>query len=200
MNDYSKFIKYSFSIVSELLPPNEIPTSVFAFGGIPDFKTNGQIQYSSPNSSPSLPSDYAILSNNKAYIFYAILISHSDMFGINPSSVRIHHSRLFPDEVSVSHSCYSRNLKRWMNGQKSRKRLTRAEYVTLIYCWTMNWFDNLPLESVHIECYKQLKHLCIELLSHDENADTDLLSLLWKTSNKCYLSSYLPQDSSIGIP
>lgn len=200
MNDYSKFIKDSFSIVSVLLPPNEIPASVFAFGGIPDFRTNGQIQHSSPNSSPSLPSDYAILSNNKAYMFYAILISHSDMFEINPSSIRIHHSRVIPDEVSISHSCYSKNLKRWMNGQKSRKRLTRAEYVTLIYCWTMNWFNSAPSDSVYNECYKKLRSLCVNLLSLEETDNTDLLSLLWKASNKSYASSYSMQDSSFISP
>ena len=196
MNAYSKFVKDTFSIVSGLLHSNEIPTSVFAFGGASYLKTNELSRNGRALSSPSLPADHALLSNNKAYIFYAVLISHSEMFGIDPTSIRMRHSQIMPEEISVRHSCYSKNLNRWMNGQKSRKTISRAEYVTLLYCWTMNWFDASPLDYIHINCYDNLKQLCTNLVRYEKTDNTNLLSLLWAASIECYESSYSSSGSS----
>lgn len=188
MNEYSKFVKASFSIISEVLPSSDNPASIFAYGEVPNSETNGLTDLT--NSSKSLPSEYAYLLNKQAYIYYGVLISHSSMFGIDTSAIRIRHSQLIPDAVAIGHNCYSKNVNRWMNGQKSRKTINRAEYVTLLYCWAMNWFNDSELKPIHKKCVEELRQLCADYLSQEERDNADLLSVLWRTSKMCYEDSY----------
>lgn len=115
--DYSELITQIYNIVAGVMPSNSRSLLTFASGGDPEHETN----------------ETAYLRNEKALYFYSVLVSNSDLFQIDQSAIFLQQSLLFRDEIAIQHSCYAKNLRRWMSGQIPRKRRCRAEFAALAY-------------------------------------------------------------------
>lgn len=183
MNAYSTFINDTFSIISAVLPSSGNKVLAFSYGENNIHRTN-EIKLPS-----SLMSDYASLTNSKAALFYALTISHADMFGVDHSNIKLEKHKLYTDSISIHHSCYSKNLRRWMNGQKSRKALNRLEYIVLVYCWSIDWYGVGYMDQSHILCRNELVSLCKRILGKTDFS-CRLLDLLWYASCKSYADAY----------
>ena len=183
MNVYSRFVNDSFSVISEILPAEGNKLLSFAYGEKKRVGTN-EIESLSDQTN-----EFAFLNDNKALMFYALLVSNAGTFGIDPSGLFLSRSRIDPDNISIDHCCYSKNLRRWMNGQKSRKALNRAEYVVLLYCWAIDWYGNGYHDRAHKVCRKKLTALCTTILG-DDDTSRDLLTLLWSASHRSYTEAY----------
>lgn len=114
-----------FNCIRRLLPPGQNPETAFAEGNLPRLYSGSR--------------DMAVLRNENAELFAEILRSHCGLFGIPEESVVLQRSVIYRDEVKYRHSCYPKNLHRWLTGTISRKRLCRAEFVVLTYCWAIQW-------------------------------------------------------------
>lgn len=174
MNSYSRFINESFRIITRILPSNGNKLYTFA---------NGE------GSDSQGTNEFACLENHKAIMFYGLFVSNAEYFKIDPVSLILKRSKIYPDNVSIVHSCYEKNMRRWLNGQKSRKALNRAEYVLLVYCWSIDWYGKGYQDQSHLKCRKELSDLCRAILKTTDT-DIDLLSLLWSASRKAYKDSY----------
>lgn len=188
MNAYSKFINDTFSIISEILPKSGNPLSFFSYGEKSSFRTNGSSWHS------DMTNDFASLNNLKAALFYALVVQSADLFGVDHSSVKLRRHKMFQDNITIQHSCYSKNLKRWMNGQKSRKALNRLEYVILLYCWSVDWYESGYMDQSHIHCRNELTSLCKRRLKTSDST-SGLLELLWYASCKSYTDAYAASSS-----
>lgn len=183
MNAYSKFVNDTFSTISEILPSSGNKALSFAYGQNNFSRTN-------ENQLPSgLLSDYAALNNSKAALFYALTTSHADMFGVDHSNLKLEKHKIYTNSITIHHSCYSKNLRRWMNGQRSRKAINRLEYIVLVYCWSIDWYGNGYRDQSHILCRNELMSLCKRILG-TAGSSFGLLELLWYASCKSYADAY----------
>ena len=170
MNVLSSFYNDTFNCIKELFPEKTNPD--VAFG-------NGTDIWNPSGTNR----DYAALRNDNAVFFANVIKEHSDMFGIKKEDIKIQTTHLFGGGNRYRHSCYPKNIYRWRNGTLSRKRLCRVEYVTLLYCWAVNWAECDENSSSAIAA--KLRSVSAKYAEHTSEED-DLLISLWKGCETAY--------------
>ena len=170
-NKYAGFVSDVYSAVLDIMPDNSKSLLTFAAGEVSGYELG----------------DSAFLQNEKALYFYSILLSNHEKFHIDPSKIVLHRSLIFRDEVSIQHSCYAKNLRRWMNGQLPRKRLCRAEFTTLTYCWITAFGSPEKEEPKYVLARENITSICQDIL-HETGYDKSisLLDLIWLAANYAY--------------
>lgn len=87
--------------------------------------------------------EYAVLRNDYARLFFDTVSALEKQYMPESRAHKLEESRLMPGEVRITHSCYPRNLRRWMNDTISRKQRCRAELCALIWCWYASWLEEV---------------------------------------------------------
>lgn len=169
---YTEFVKRVYGVICELygLEGSKM-LMVFAEG--PDNPIYTQSQ------------EYVVLKNKYAVAFMAVVMGNLKMAGISGSEYKLQKSLLCPDEVKISHSCYPRNMRKWLSGQLSRKKKCRFEFCVLIWCHATGW-SLLPdyNDAKLCECRKKLRDICSDYLPEEDINDKDCtFGMLWKASS-----------------
>ena len=102
------------------------------------------------------------------------------------SFIHVKHSVLYPSEVKIVHSCYPKNIRRWLAGTINRKRKCRIEFCTLVCCYAIGW--DLSLEDENLEltkCRQALWEICINYLSNVDKKEVSF-EMLWRISDCAY--------------
>lgn len=173
-SNYSQFVSSIYSVITGLMPPGSKNLLTFAAGGK---SVNGL-------------SDSAFLRNEKALYFYNVLKSGSELFQIDTSEITLHRTLFFHDEVSIDHSCYPKNLRRWMKGQVPRKRRCRADFAVLTFCWITAFGSDMKDRKEYVSARDQVRQICRQILPEEICGDSaPLLELIWLASGY----SYFPQ-------
>lgn len=171
---YSEYVTEIYNAITEVMPSGSRSLLTFAAGEPSRNETN----------------ESAYLRNEKALFFYNVLVSNAELFQIDTSNIVLHHSLLFRDEVAIKHSCYSKNLRRWMKGQLPRKRRCRAEFAVLAYCWASAFGTEKQFSDNHLLCKKKIREICYYVLNETYSEDCSLLELIWHAS----CNAYIPHD------
>ena len=129
MSLYSDYVTKIYTCIKEASDNQKFTFSVFAEG--PDALKR---EYTGAQ-------EFVILRNNYARLFVDVMNSH--FYDVSGGMTYTLKESLFrPQEVSASHSCYPKNLRRWMRGGTiSRKRKCRAEFCALAWCWYSGWLE-----------------------------------------------------------
>lgn len=172
--EYSEFVTEIYTAITEVMPSESKSLLTFAAGEVSRNETN----------------EIAFLRNEKASYFYELLLSNSELFRIDPSGIILQRSLIFKDEIAIRHSCYAKNIRRWMNGQLPRKRRCRAEFAVLAYCWATAFGAEQRNSANHIKCRENIRRLCHRVLGETKADDYPLLDLIWLAS----CTSYMPQS------
>ena len=172
--DYSEFVTQIYNAVIDVMPLNSRGLLAFASGGDLENETN----------------ETAYLRNEKAIYFYSVLVSNSELFQIDQSNIFLQQSLLFQDEIAIHHSCYAKNLRRWMNGQIPRKRRCRSEFAALAYSWANAFGTNQQNDDKYVLCRERIRVLCQASIDHHALDAFPLLDLIWHASCNAYLSQY----------
>ena len=168
---YAAFVSSIYEAVMDMVPPESRSLMTFAAGEVSRNETN----------------EAAFLRNEKALYFYKVLASNAELFQIDPSKVILQSSIIFRDEVAVSHSCYAKNLRRWMNGQLPRKRRCRAEFAVLTYCWVTAFGSASRNSDEYRKCREKVNRICQKSLTDPVDNDLPLLELIWRASCCAYM-------------
>ena len=136
--------------------------------------------------------DYAILRGIYAESFFATLSSlKSDASG--NCRCRLERSTIMPGQVKIKHSCYPRNLRRWMLGDTvSRKRECREEFCALTYCWAAYWLEEINQMTEKERVIQVLMDICRR---YSESGISEL-DLLWNACEAAYKGDYKETDRS----
>ena len=175
MKAYTEFVNQVFTCISSLFPSQEKKWNIFAEG---------------PADILSATPEYAILRNESADMFYSLIRQNADLFGIQPSDYEPVSSPLYPSERKIVHSCYPKNIRRWMQGTICRKKTCRVEFCVLIWCHVQNW--NRPIERGQEEKFLAVKRGLLQICNRFLNAQYTQVSieLLWKASSTAYNNSF----------
>lgn len=169
---YSEFVTEIYSAITEIMPSDNHSLLTFAAGEVSRNETN----------------ETAYLRNEKALYFYMNLLSYSELFQIDPSTIILQRSLIFNNEVAIKHSCYAKNLRRWMNGQTPRKRRCRVDFAVLSYCWITAFGSSQQYQPDYQICKSKIKQICRNIIS-DSERDIPLLNMLWQASTNAYMPS-----------
>jgi len=172
--NYSEFVTQIYNAITYVMPSNTRSLLTFASGGDPEHETN----------------ETAYLRNEKALFFYNVLVSNSELFQIDQSTVFLQQSLLFRDEIAIQHSCYGKNLRRWMNGQIPRKRRCRAEFAALAYSWANAFGTNQQQDEKYLLCRDRIRMLCQSYTNQFDLGSHTLLGLIWNASCNSYIAQY----------
>lgn len=63
--------------------------------------------------------EYAVLRNGYAKEFYDVITNNPQLYAPNSNFCKLEESRIIAGEVKVTHSCYPKNVRRWMKGAES---------------------------------------------------------------------------------
>lgn len=177
---YTEFVKRTYGAICELYGLEGSPMlRVFAEG--PD------------NPEYSQSQEYVVLKNKYAVTFFSVIMQNSHFTGIPSTEYKLQKSLLCPDEVKISHSCYPKNMRKWLSGQLSRKKKCRLEFCVLVWCHAVGW-SILPDydEPKLFKCRQKLREICLDYLAEDDINNKDCtFEMLWKAS------SYTNQQSRI---
>jgi len=175
MKAYTEYVNQVFTCISNLFPSQEKKWNIFAEG---------------PVDILSATPEYAILRNENADMFCSLIKQNADLFGIQPSDYEPVSSPLYPSEKKIVHSCYSKNIRRWMQGTVSRKKTCRVEFCVLTWCHVQNW--NRPIEKEQEEKFLAAKKVLLQICNKFLHTQYTQLSieLLWQTSSAAYNNSF----------
>ena len=91
-------------------------------------------------------------------------------------------------EVKIEHSCYPKNVRRWLSGTISRKKKCRIEFCVLVWCHAIGWnlYSNKQNEKLN-QCQQKLKTICMDYLVKEDMLDKELsFEMLWNASKCAY--------------
>ena len=174
MKAYTKFVNQVFTCISDLFPNRAKELDLFAEGS--------EQVYSSMQ-------EYAVLRNENADLFCSLITQYTELFEMPQSDYQPIYSPIYPSERKITHSCYPKNIRRWMNGTISRKKTCRVEFCVLVWCHIQNW--NRPVEEdvdKFLIARSRLLKICNEFL-HAEYFQL-YLECLWKASCAAYEQSF----------
>ncbi len=88
----------------------------------------------------------------------------------------------------LKHSCYPKNIRRWLAGTISRKKINRLDFCILAWCHTIEWKHSaFNTAEPYTQCQKKILEICNEYAGTAEKVLS--LDLLWEASTKAYLKS-----------
>lgn len=132
--------------------------------------------------------EYAVLRDGYARDFFKVMEHYSE-FRASDITCKLEESRILPGEVKIIHSCYPKNLRRWMKGTLSRKQKCRAELCALIWCWYDSWLEEI-YSGVDMKIVaRALMNICDDYTECGDSFDTDVLwdactGAYWKALSK----------------
>ncbi|MBR1900085.1 MAG: hypothetical protein IJ820_03370 [Lachnospiraceae bacterium] len=126
--------------------------------------------------------EYAVFRNDYARMFFDIVSALEKQYMPESRAHKLEESRLMPGEVRITHSCYPRNLRRWMNDTISRKQRCRAELCALIWCWYASWLEEVNPEISKDEVARSLMEIC----SKYTEGHSFCLGVLWNACTSAY--------------
>lgn len=137
------------------------------------------------NSNSSTLQDYSALSGSRAEYFLNLINENSDIFDINASDYQRVASSV--SDIKYPHSCYPKNIRRWIKGTVSRKKKCRVEFVAIAVCWAMGWGEDT---KEFLDCRRDLCEICAEILGEvvEEKVFTArvVTDYMWRACSKSY--------------
>ena len=133
----------------------------------------------------------AVLRNDNAKVFVSVIQNHSKLLGISDMEYQLQQSKIYPVEVKIRHSCYPKNVKRWLSGTVSRKKRCRLEFCVLVWCHAAGW-SQMPDEKNMVlkKCREDLQEICMDYLPQKEKIYQEFtFEMLWKASSSAYYHS-----------
>ena len=107
------------------------------------------VRFGEPESRGGATGDYAVLRDGHAAFFLETLNRYA---AYAPVEMAAHGRQLRyaqPDGAPrYTHSCYARNLRRWMGGTLSRKHVCQTEFGVLCACRALGWQGGYPQEAL----------------------------------------------------
>lgn len=85
--------------------------------------------------------------------------------------------------VKIFHSCYPKNINRWMNGKTIRKIKCRVQFCALTWCWYDSWIEELNPDADKDELRNSMSKICSEYIMCD---DMFSLEILWRACEAAY--------------
>lgn len=168
---YACFVSQLYECIKENSLSEQFSLSVFAEG--PD----------ALKQEHSGTQEYAILRNEYARTFADVMNNECFQQFTNRRKYVVKKSLLKAGEVTISHSCYPKNLRRWMSGTAlSRKKKCRAELCALVWCWFF-W-----IEEINPRVDKQALEKAFLDICHEYTEEGDLFQpeVLCKASDCAY--------------
>ena len=176
MSFYSDYVKKMYTCIKEASNNHSFTYSIFAEG--PD----------ALKKEHTGSQEYVILRNDYARLFVDVMNSHHFYDASGGITYTLKKSLLQPNEVSISHSCYPRNLRRWVEGGTiSRKKKCRAEFCALAWCWYSQWLEEI---NHHLDKTGLRQSLLENCRDFTEQAEPFGLHVLWKASVCAYEKSF----------
>ena len=172
---FCSFVNHSVQCILQYYKINDSPLTCFAEGSV--CRTR--------NYCP----DYAVLEQGNARLFCTVMQENASLFGISKATVILRETidpRTNTLHTIISHSCYPRNLRRWIAGTVARKNRNRAEFCALLYCWGIGW--NKQSESV-ILLQAQLMNVFRQYYSFPAD-ETFSVDMIWNTCEAAYRDSF----------
>lgn len=127
--------------------------------------------------------EYSVLRNGYAKDFYDVIANNPQLYAPNSNFCKLEESRILAGEVKVTHSCYPKNIQRWMKGVLSRKQKCRAELCALIWCWYKYWIEEICPQVDKEEFGKALLSICHK---YSALGDAFNMSILWNSCTVAY--------------
>ena len=176
MTFYSDYVKNIYSCIKAASNHQNFTYSAFAEG--PDALKPGY----------SVSQEYVILRNDYARLF-ADVMNNYPFFDVSKRiTYTLKESLLRPNEVSILHSCYPKNLRRWMSGETlSRKLKCRAEFCALAWCWYSHWLEEINHDIDQSALNHSLLNVCHKFTEQDDQFGLDVL---WNASICAYEQSF----------
>lgn len=155
--------------------------------------------------------EIAFLRGDDAKLFIDIIHDNADIFGICKDEFVLTIPKSKLSMVKYSHSCYPKNVRRWLSGTLSRKKKCRVEFIVLIACWAIGWKRDMSMDADYVECRRELMHVCrgiftdacddcdgegnesntvsdkIKLSLLEVNTVNGLVEMLWEASQIAYM-------------
>ena len=146
--------------------------------------------------------DYAVLRNDDADLFNSFYCEYAGLMGVKAEDARYvvtssEHKRTgkrtelrIPAKSRLEHSCYPKNLRRWLTGTISRKKANRCEFCILVWCHATGWNASFDKENTaaYNECHKELLTICNKYAGNA--APVLSFEQLWNASSMSYRASY----------
>lgn len=181
---YTMFVQELYGATNQLLQGKEVELSQYAEGG----KKNSFVTQ-----------ECAWLYGEQASLFLKVIWSNRDFLQIADDAFFPQYSKIdfqnpygMRKEIKYSHSCYARNLRRWLNGTVSRKKKCRIEWIALVTCWAAGWSRELCVEQQYVQCREQLTQICRKYnkeIVEQPQTIKQLFVMLWNTSQLVYYES-----------
>ena len=137
--------------------------------------------------------EYAILKNEYAKLFKSEVQKNLDLFELSGNEFQLEQSKIYPTEVKLLHSCYPKNIRRWLSGTISRKKKCRIEFCVLAWCHSIGWnmvSDDHALKKLR-KCQREIAEICKDYICVEQASEPEYsISLLWKASTNAYRRSY----------
>lgn len=132
--------------------------------------------------------DCAVLRNTDALLFYSVFCDNNDLFSIDIDERLLKKSSIYPDELKIMHSCYPKNIRRWLNGTISRKKICRIDFCILVWCHACGW-NNFSNENILLQCQNDLANICTKYSDSAAPLSFSIKSL-WEASSWAYDHSF----------
>lgn len=168
---YADFVKSFYDCIKEYSNCPEFSLAIFAEG--PTALKDG---YSGNR-------EYAILRNKYARDFFDVMEKNTDLHAPYRNSRVLEKSRIYPDQVKITHSCYPKNVSRWMKGTVSRKQRCRADYCALVWCWYSFWLEEINPDLDKDALRNELLNICHK---YSEYGDYFSMEVLWHANFFAY--------------
>ena len=150
---YACFVKDVYECIKRYSDNDAFSLSVFAEG--PEASKLGH----------SGTQEYAVLRNDYARMFFDTVSALEKQYMPESRAHKLEESRLMPGEIKIAHSCYPRNLRRWMNDTISRKKRCRVELCVLVWCWYASWLEEVARSLMDIcSKYTEGHSFCLGVL------------------------------------
>lgn len=175
--NYANFVTEIIKCIEPLMNPDEDKLVAFS-GGCSNKMRNLQ--------------DYACIRGSDAVFFLNCAQLLKADPGVNEMCFQPEYTIANPKTPKYTHSCYAKNLRRWMSGTISRKRKCRAEFVLLAACWCFGFGqDELKVKPEIDVCRRQIRKVCQMITGNDyKNVDQNniamFVKILWEASDKAY--------------
>ena len=192
---YTRFVNELLECVFKLISKYDNKLSAFAEHG----------------ADSNCMQEVAFLRDDDAVLFVDIIHDNSDILGVDKDDYELILPKSKFSRIKYSHSCYPKNVRRWMKGTLSRKKRCRAEFITLVVCWAIDWKRKMGMEDAYVECRNGLLEACRKVFSdsgvgcerndgkklsdnvmsgeYKVNTVKELVEILWMASQIAYVEA-----------